>query len=55
MTDGVKLIAAASDQFYGDRAGRIEDPFGYKWIIGTPIKKVSVEEMQNMIDHGPES
>jgi PhnB protein len=48
--EGATLIAEASDQFYGDHAGRIEDPFGYKWIIGTPVKRVSAEEMQKMID-----
>jgi PhnB protein len=50
VDEGAILIAAATDQFYGDRAGRIEDPFGYKWIIRTPVKKVSLEEMQKIID-----
>ncbi|MDP4263788.1 MAG: VOC family protein [Bacteroidota bacterium] len=41
-----KLLMAAQDQFYGDRSGRIEDPFGYTWIISTHVKDVSEEEMQ---------
>jgi PhnB protein len=41
-----KLLMEAKDQFYGDRSGRIEDPFGYIWIISTHIKDVSEEEMQ---------
>ena len=40
-----KILIEASDQFYGDRSGRIEDPFGYVWIISTHIKDVSEEEM----------
>jgi PhnB protein len=41
-----KLIKPAEDQFYGDRSGRIEDPFGYLWIIATHVKDVSAEEMK---------
>jgi PhnB protein len=47
---GAKLIEAAADQFYGDRSGRIEDPFGYKWRVSTHIKEVSEAEMQKMLD-----
>ncbi len=41
-----KVLIEAKDQFYGDRSGRIEDPFGYVWIISTHIKDVSEAEMQ---------
>jgi PhnB protein len=41
-----KLIKPAEDQFYGDRSGRIEDPFGYLWVISTHVKDVSEEEMK---------
>lgn len=47
---GAKLIAPATDQFYGDRTGRIEDPFGYKWMVSTHIKEVSAEEMQKLLN-----
>jgi PhnB protein len=47
---GAILIAPAADQFYGDRSGRIEDPFGYKWMISTHIKPVSAAEMQMLLD-----
>ncbi len=50
VADGARLITPASDQFYGDRSGRIEDPYGYKWIVSTHINKVSAEEMQAMMD-----
>jgi PhnB protein len=45
-----KLIKPAEDQFYGDRSGRIEDPFGYLWIISTHVKDVSEEEMKKAMD-----
>jgi len=44
--NGANLIMPVEDQFYGDRSGRIEDPFGYRWIIATHIKDVSEEEMK---------
>src|SRR5262249_15206335 len=28
---GAKLIRPVADEFYGDRVGGIEDPFGYRW------------------------
>jgi PhnB protein len=45
-----KLIKPAEDQFYGDRIGRIEDPFGYLWIVSTHLKEVTEQEMKKAID-----
>jgi PhnB protein len=47
---GATLIVPAADQFYGDRSGRIEDPFGYKWVVSTHITKVTAAEMQAMLE-----
>jgi PhnB protein len=47
---GARVIMPAEDQFYGDRSGRFEDPFGYIWVVATPVKKVSEEEMKKMMD-----
>ena len=33
------------DQFYGDRSGSFEDPFGHIWYVSTHIEDVSDEEM----------
>ncbi|MBC8006243.1 MAG: VOC family protein [Verrucomicrobia bacterium] len=38
------------DQFYGDRAGSLTDPFGHKWSIMTHLEDVSFEEMQKRMD-----
>src|SRR5438874_1178643 len=32
---GATLIFPVNDQFYGDRSGRLQDPFGHLWIIST--------------------
>lgn len=38
------------DQFYGDRAGSLTDPFGHKWTIMTHKEDISVEEMQKRVN-----
>ena len=43
---GAKQLKPLADQFYGDRMGTIEDPFGHVWTIGTHIEDVSPEEMR---------
>lgn len=42
---GGTMIKPVELQFYGDRAGRMEDPFGYTWFIGTHVENVSPKEM----------
>ncbi len=46
---GAKSIFPVADQFYGDRAGRIQDPFGHMWIISKHLKDVTPEEMQRQM------
>ena len=45
---GGKVIMPVDDQFYGDRSGTLEDPFGYRWMIGTHQRDVSTDEMQRL-------
>jgi PhnB protein len=40
-----KLLAPISNQFYGDRMARVQDPFGHIWYINTHIEDVSPEDM----------
>jgi PhnB protein len=47
VKEGAKLIFPVEDQFYGDRAGRIQDPFGHMWIISKHLRKVSPKQMEN--------
>ena len=49
-SNGARLVIPVKDQFYGDRSGRIEDPFGYVWIISTHTKDVSESEMKKAMD-----
>ena len=43
---GAKERKAVMDQFYGDRSGQLEDPFGHIWWVATHKETVSPEEMQ---------
>jgi PhnB protein len=43
---GAREIRPLKDQFYGDRSGTLEDPYGHKWTLSTHIEDVSPEEMQ---------
>ena len=47
---GAKLRRAVADQFYGDRSGQIEDPFGHVWSIQTRIEKVTPKDMQSRLN-----
>jgi hypothetical protein len=35
-----------ADQFYGDRSGQLEDPFGHLWWVATHKEDVPPAEMQ---------
>jgi PhnB protein len=43
---GAKVVRPLKDQFYGDRSGTVEDPFGHVWTIATHKEDVSTEEMR---------
>jgi PhnB protein len=42
---GAKELRPVEDQFYGDRSGQFEDPFGHRWSISTHVEDVAPEEM----------
>ena len=43
---GGKEQRAVKDQFYGDRSGTLEDPFGHVWHVATHKEDISPEEME---------
>jgi PhnB protein len=43
---GAKVVRPVEDQFYGDRAGKLEDPFGHVWYIATHKEDLSPEEIR---------
>jgi PhnB protein len=43
---GAKQTAALGDMFWGDRFGKLTDPFGHVWMLASHIEDVSPAEMQ---------
>ncbi len=43
---GATELSAVKDQFYGDRTGQFEDPYGHRWNVATHVEDVSPEEME---------
>ena len=46
LAEGASSIRAVENQFYGDRSGQFEDPFGHRWSIATHVEDVPPEEME---------
>jgi len=46
LAAGAKELRPIQDQFYGDRSGSYQDPFGHVWHLSTHIEDVSPEEMK---------
>jgi len=46
---GAKSLRPMEDQFYGDRSGQFEDPFGHKWNVASHVEDVPPEEMEKRV------
>jgi len=42
---GATLVRPVANQFYGDRTGGIDDPFGYHWYLATHVEDVPPDEL----------
>jgi PhnB protein len=45
VTAGAKITMPVADMFWGDRYGKIEDPFGHQWSIATRKQDLSAAEI----------
>ena len=43
---GGRAQRPVQNQFYGDRSGTLEDPFGHVWTIATHVEDVPEEELK---------
>ncbi len=43
---GAKQLRPVEDQFYGDRSGQFEDPFGHCWSVATHVEDVPEDELR---------
>ena len=46
LAAGAKVVRPVQDQFYGDRSGTLEDPFGHQWHVSTHVEDVSPAELR---------
>lgn len=44
--EGAKILKPVENQFYGDRSGFIQDPFGHLWGVATHVEDVSPKELE---------
>jgi PhnB protein len=42
---GAKSLRAVENQFYGDRSGQFEDPYGHRWNVATHVEDITEDEM----------
>jgi PhnB protein len=42
---GAKTVQPVEDQFYGDRTGTLEDPYGHRWFLATHKEDLTPEEL----------
>jgi PhnB protein len=45
IAEGATSKRPVENQFYGDRSGQFEDPFGHRWSIATHVEDVPPDEM----------
>lgn len=50
LAAGMKMMKEVRDQFYGDRTGTFEDPFGHVWTLGTHIEDLTEEEIKTRME-----
>lgn len=50
ISAGATAVKPVEDQFYGDRSGTVQDPYGYQWTLATHIEDVSAEEGQRRME-----
>ena len=46
VAEGAKILKPVQNQFYGDRSGFLQDPFGHLWSLATHVEDVSPQEME---------
>ncbi len=47
---GAEVKQALADQFYGDRMGKLSDPFGHAWLLSMHIEDVTPEEVAKRME-----
>jgi PhnB protein len=46
VDEGATVTMEVADQFWGDRFGSVQDPFGHSWALATHVEDLSPEEIE---------
>lgn len=46
VSAGAEVVYPLENQFYGERGGRLRDPFGHQWMLSQRLEELSDEEME---------
>ncbi|MCX5192911.1 VOC family protein [Streptomyces sp. NBC_00249] len=46
VSRGATEVSPVKTEFYGDRSGQLEDPFGHRWNLATHVEDVPPDEMR---------
>ncbi|GCE00613.1 VOC family protein [Embleya hyalina] len=55
LAKGARELRAVKDEFYGDRTGQFEDPFGHRWSVASHVEDVSEQEMAKRAEEAMQS
>jgi PhnB protein len=56
IANGAKELQPLKNQFYGDRSGTLQDPYGHVWTIATHVEDVPPDEMERrMKEYRPQA
>lgn len=47
VSAGAEIVFPLENQFYGERAGRLRDPFGQQWMMSQRIEELSNDELNS--------
>ncbi len=50
---GATVLMPATDMFWGDRFGKLVDPYNHTWTIATPKEALTPEQMQERMASEP--
>ena len=45
LAEGATIISGPKDEFYGDRTGKLVDPFGHVWYVSSRRENLTAEEV----------
>jgi PhnB protein len=50
IASGAKVVKPLENQFWGDRMGTLQDPFGHQWSLATHVEDVTPAQLKARMD-----